>query len=151
MLLGFFFSHLPFSFFSVQYIRKCLFQFVQTAFTANQTSFPEEQQTKDLGSAMGMGREMLLLPIKLKAFRSALKFSCGVRIWLQSCVNKGYFNSLVGWGGRWLLLKRLVKLQQNISFSILSIFPPLQREKKKSFKMETRPENDKSHQSLGVL
>lgn len=83
---------------------------------------------------MGMGREMLLLPIKLKAFRSALKFSCGVRIWLQSCVNKGYFNSLVGWGGRWLLLKRLVKLQQNISFSILSIFPPLQREKKKALK-----------------
>lgn len=96
---------------------------------------------------MGMGREMLLLPIKLKVFRSAVKFSCkyiycAVGVWFRSCVNKGYFNGLVGWGGRWLFLKRLFKRNQNISFSVLSFFFSLTG--RKSFKMEACFENYKS-------
>lgn len=78
--------------------------------------------------------------ISSQIFLWILYYGVGVRFW--SCVNKGYFNGLVGWGGRWLFLKRLVKWKQNILFSILSFFLPFRGEK--SFKMETCFENEKS-------
>lgn len=74
-----------------------------------------------------------------------------VGVWFWSCVNKGYFSGLVGWGGRWLILKQLVKQKQNILFLILSFFFFSSLNRRKSLKWKCALKMKNEHEAFGVF